>query len=67
MPQDQERLPAESPGWMVLCIVWSGWSAVSTTSPLWVRFGCLVFFVAFVGLLLRHVVKRRQSGRSRPS
>ncbi|MBL3668839.1 hypothetical protein JL475_23145 [Streptomyces sp. M2CJ-2] len=67
MPQDRERSLVESPGWMVLCIVWSGWSAASTGSPLWVRLGCLVLFVAFVALLLRHVVKHHQNGKSRLS
>lgn len=67
MSQHQERSLVESPGWMVLCMIWFGWSAASTASAPWVRLGCLVFFVACAALLLRHVVRNRRRRESRPS
>ncbi|MGW5969725.1 hypothetical protein [Streptomyces sp. NPDC055186] len=67
MAQDRGRSLVDSPGWMVLCLVWSGWSAASTSGPPWVRLGWLVFFVAFVVLLLRHVVGHRRRRKSRSS
>lgn len=67
MSQDRKQSLVERPGWMVLSLVWSGWTAASTASPLWVRLGGLVFFVAWAALLLRHVVRHRQTRKSRPS
>ncbi|MEU6523424.1 hypothetical protein ABZ892_11410 [Streptomyces sp. NPDC046924] len=66
MAQDRGRSPVDSPGWTVLCLVWSGWSAASSGPP-WVRLGSLVFFVAFAVLLLRHVVGHRRRRKSRSS
>ncbi|MEW2498109.1 hypothetical protein AB0942_31910 [Streptomyces nodosus] len=67
MAQDDERALVDRPGWMVLCLVWSGWSAASSGLSVWLRIGWLVFFVAWAVLLVRHVIRRRRGRSSPPS
>lgn len=61
MPQGQRNALIDNPGWMCLCILGSGWAAASTGSEPWIRVASLVLMTGWVGILGRHLLRRRRN------
>ncbi|QES18460.1 hypothetical protein DEJ46_04580 [Streptomyces venezuelae] len=53
----------ESPGGLVLCLVWHGWTAMSSVTPTWVRIGAGILAVASLVLLVRTLASRPRTPR----
>lgn len=53
----------ESPGGLGLCLVWHGWTAMSSVTPTWVRIGAGILAAASLVLLARTLTSRPRTPR----
>lgn len=53
----------ESPGGLGLCLVWHGWTALSSVTPTWVRIGAGILAAASLVLLARTLTSRPRTPR----
>ncbi len=55
------------PAWMCLSILFFGWTAASSGTTPWVRVAATLMLVAWVVLLVRHLLRRARDRRSSES